>query len=71
MFTYLIKEVKDEPIKKVKIEEAPPPPSAKNIVTEMNQADDVESDAESDIDNVIDNEQAEIQVFNYLIVIKV
>ena len=70
MFTYLIKEVKDEPIKKVKIEEAPPP-SAKNIVTEMNQADDVESDAESDIDNVIDNEQAEIQVFNYLIMIKV
>ena len=43
------------------MEEAPP--SAKNIITEMNQEDDVKSDVESDIDNVIDDDEAEIQVF--------
>ena len=62
LFTYpTFKEVKDGPIKKVKVEEAPP--SAKNIITEMNQEDDVKSDVESDIDNVIDDDEAEIQVF--------
>ena len=53
-------QVAEEP-KKVKKEiDATPPPSAKNIVSEMIE-DEQESEVESEVDNVIDNDEAEIQ----------